>query len=95
MVPSTPTEHALAAIWSDTLRLQHVSVRENFFELGGHSLIAMRVASRIREDLGVELPLKCLFDHPTIAELAATIETLQATRMPAPSPGGDREEIEL
>ncbi|MEL7406747.1 MAG: amino acid adenylation domain-containing protein, partial [Cyanobacteria bacterium J06558_2] len=75
MVPaSTPSEHLLARIWSEILGLEQVSVNHNFFELGGHSLIATRVASQIRQVFEVELPLRSLFEHPTIAGLASEID---------------------
>ena len=72
--PRTPTEQALAAIWRQLLNLDRVGVHDNFFELGGHSLIATQVVSRVRDALGVELPLRSLFEQPTIAGLAARID---------------------
>ncbi|BAY48984.1 peptide synthetase [Scytonema sp. HK-05] len=72
--PRTPIEEVLAAIWIDILRLEQVGIHDNFFELGGHSLLATQVISRLRKVFQVELPLRCLFESPTIAELAETIE---------------------
>ena len=72
--PRTPTEQAVAAIWRQLLNLDRVGVHDNFFELGGHSLIATQVVSRVRDALGVELPLRSLFEQPTIAGLAARID---------------------
>ena len=72
----------LAAIWADVLRLDRVGVDQGFFELGGHSLLAMQVVSRIRGALGVELPLRALFEEGTIAALAASID--QAGKGPSP-----------
>ena len=74
VAPRTADEEILAAIWQEILHLPQVGVHNNFFELGGHSLLATQLMSRIRESFGVELPLKDLFEAPTIAELALKIE---------------------
>ena len=63
------TEEALTKIWQELLSLEQVGVYDNFFELGGHSLLAMRVVSSIRRELNIELNIKDLFVHPTIAGL--------------------------
>jgi acyl-coenzyme A synthetase/AMP-(fatty) acid ligase/acyl carrier protein len=72
--PRTATESRLADIWADMLRLEQVGVNQDFFELGGHSLVATRIISRVREVFNVELPLRTLFDAPTVAGLAAAID---------------------
>ncbi|MCC5616018.1 amino acid adenylation domain-containing protein [Nostoc sp. CHAB 5836] len=74
ILPSTPIENLLAGIWAEILGIEKVSIDHNFFELGGHSLIATRVISRIRQVFQVELPLRYLFEKPTIAGLAKEIE---------------------
>ncbi|HEY9852905.1 MAG TPA: thioesterase domain-containing protein, partial [Leptolyngbyaceae cyanobacterium] len=75
--PSTETETTLIDIWQELLRLKSVSVRDNFFELGGHSLLATQMTSRVRDKFGLELPLKSVFEAPTIAQLAIVLDTLR------------------
>ena len=75
VTPRTPIEEMLASIWANVLSIGLVGVHHNFFfELGGHSLLATQVISRVRDTLGVELPLRSLFEAPTIAELASRVE---------------------
>jgi amino acid adenylation domain-containing protein len=74
VAPRNSVEEALAGIWSEVLGVERVSVEDNFFELGGHSLLATRVMSSVHERFGVELPLRVIFETPTIAGLAAVIE---------------------
>ena len=74
VAPRNEIEEMLAGIWANILGLEQVSIHDNFFELGGHSLIATRIISRIREALKVGLPLRTMFDFPTIAGLAERAE---------------------
>ncbi len=74
VAPSTPTEEKLATLWVQVLHLDRVSVHDNFFELGGHSLFATQLISKLRQAFEVELPLRALFEAPTIAELSKKIE---------------------
>ncbi|MDP6437281.1 MAG: amino acid adenylation domain-containing protein [Gammaproteobacteria bacterium] len=77
VAPRTPTEKRLAGIWSDVLGIAEVGVHDDFFELGGHSLLAAQLVSRVTESMQVGLPLRKLFDAPTIADIAEHVETLQ------------------
>jgi amino acid adenylation domain-containing protein len=72
--PRNELERQLARIWSEVLRVERVGVHDNFFDLGGHSLLATQVLSRVRQELGVELELRALFEATTVAELASAVE---------------------
>jgi amino acid adenylation domain-containing protein/non-ribosomal peptide synthase protein (TIGR01720 family) len=87
VAPRTPVEEALAGIWAEVLRVPRVGALDGFFELGGHSLLAIRVVSRVREAFGIELPLRALFEDPTVEALAARVERMRGAEMPAPAAG--------
>jgi amino acid adenylation domain-containing protein len=78
VAPKTAIEQTLAQIWSDILGIERIGIRDNFFELGGHSLLATQLVSRVRAAFKSEIPLRSLFESPTIAELAACIRRSQA-----------------
>jgi amino acid adenylation domain-containing protein len=73
VAPRTPVEEVLAGIWAEVLGLEQVGIHHNFFELGGHSLLATQVISRIHDSLGVDLPLRTLFERQTIADLGEVV----------------------
>jgi amino acid adenylation domain-containing protein len=86
IAPRTPVEEMLADIWSQVLKLERIGVGENFFELGGHSLLATQVVSRVKAAFEVELPLRALFESPTVGSLAEQVESAlrEGSRLKAP-----------
>ncbi|HVR97543.1 MAG TPA: amino acid adenylation domain-containing protein, partial [Thermoanaerobaculia bacterium] len=74
VAPRTAAEQLVAQMWAGLLGVEALGVYDSFFDLGGHSLLATRVASRVREVFGVELPLRALFEEPTVEAFAARIE---------------------
>lgn len=77
-LPRTPWEQALAEVWQAVLGLQAVGIHDNFFALGGHSLLATQLVARLRRQLGVELPLRAVFEAPTIAQMAERLPSHDA-----------------
>jgi acyl carrier protein len=71
--PMSPFEETLAGFWRELLRLEHVGPDASFFDHGGHSLLAARLIARVRDEFQVEMPIRSLFEHPTIAEFALAI----------------------
>jgi amino acid adenylation domain-containing protein len=76
VAPRTPVEETLASIWAAVLKVDKVGIHDNFFELGGHSLLATQLFSRIRETFKIDLPLRSLFEAPTIYGLAQRMQEL-------------------
>ncbi len=99
VAPRNQTEETITNIFVSVLGVQNVGIHDNFFELGGHSLLATRAISRIREAFQMELPLRSLFENPTVALLSDRIETLHLTltqgSQPSIAVGNGRKEIEL
>ncbi|BBD60559.1 amino acid adenylation [Nostoc sp. HK-01] len=75
--PLTPVEEVIAGIWAQILSIGQVNIDENFFELGGHSLLATQVVSQLRTAFQIDLPLRSLFEYPTVTTLAEHIEIAQ------------------
>jgi amino acid adenylation domain-containing protein len=73
--PATPTEAHIAALFAELLQRPRVGADDNFFELGGHSLLAVAAVARLGSELGIELPLRALFDATTVRELARALDT--------------------
>ncbi|HEU0051515.1 MAG TPA: amino acid adenylation domain-containing protein, partial [Longimicrobium sp.] len=86
VAPRTPVEEVLAATWAEVLDVERVGAADDFFELGGHSLLATLVMARIRQLFGVGMPLRALFEGPTVAELAARVEAHRRAGVPALPP---------
>ncbi len=74
VAPRTAIEEVVAGIWSDVLGLEEVGVEDNFFELGGHSLLAMTIIARVASSFRVEIPVRRIFETPTVAALSSAIE---------------------
>ena len=89
VAPSTEIERTIAEVWQELLGIEPIGIQDDFFEAGGHSLLATQVMSRLHQRLGVDVPLRALFEARTIAVFAERVAEL------AHGAGEDREEIEL
>ncbi|HET9225558.1 MAG TPA: amino acid adenylation domain-containing protein, partial [Thermoanaerobaculia bacterium] len=83
--PSTAAELRMADLWREVLGIEQVRLEDNFFDLGGHSLLATQLVSRVRAAFGIDLPLRRLFEKPTLGDLAAALEREAPAAAPAPT----------
>ncbi|MGN6381061.1 MAG: amino acid adenylation domain-containing protein [Dyella sp.] len=81
--PRGDIEVALADIWAQLLKVGRIGRRDHFFQLGGHSLLTVRVISRLRDRLGVEVPVSAMFTRPTLAEFAEVVAAASPVQLPA------------
>jgi acyl-CoA synthetase (AMP-forming)/AMP-acid ligase II/SAM-dependent methyltransferase/acyl carrier protein len=86
VAPRTPVEETIAEIFADVLKLDQVGREDNFFEIGGHSLSAAEVVSHLAQSLQVEIPLRCVFESPTVEGLARAVEGMQRSEPTAEMP---------
>lgn len=84
VAPSTENEKRIAAIWQELLHIDSIGIDDNFFELGGHSLLAVQLIVRLKEVFGVEIPLRLIFDAPTIAQFNQALAQLPAIGLTIP-----------
>ncbi|MBC1194395.1 non-ribosomal peptide synthase/polyketide synthase [Microcystis aeruginosa BLCCF158] len=99
IAPRNPIEEKMAQIWAEVLKLKRVSIEDNFFELGGHSLLATQVISRLQETFEIVVPLRYLFESPTIAQLSGVIlkelQTGLGLKLPSIVPVNREDDIPL
>ena len=74
VAPRTPSEEVVGAIWAEVLKRESIGVEDNFFDLGGHSLLATQIAARLREHFHIPVPVRAVFESPSIAELAKRMD---------------------
>jgi acyl carrier protein len=86
VAPQTEVEGKMAQLWCEVLGLEQIGIHENFFELGGHSLMVIQVIARIRKVFEVEIPVRSLFEEPTIERSAKAVEESMAKGIKARMP---------
>jgi acyl carrier protein len=86
--PRTPTEEAVAAIWTEVLALAAIGRDDDFFDIGGHSLVAAQIVARLQDAFGIAVSLRMLFDNPSVGALAGEIDRLVARCDPVATTAG-------
>ena len=81
--PRTPLERQVAGAWAEVLDVDRVGVHDNFFDVGGHSVLAIRIAMRLRDGTGIDVPVRAMFDNPTVAALATALDGYPRLARPA------------
>ncbi|RKG64482.1 phosphopantetheine-binding protein, partial [Corallococcus terminator] len=89
--PLTPLQEQLAALFREVLRVERVGAHDDFFDLGGHSLLATQLVTRVAARFGVDLPLRTLFEAPTLVQLSERIQALPSRTVTPPIPTVPRE----
>jgi acyl carrier protein len=98
LAPRNAVERKMAEIWAETLGVDRIGIADNFFHSGGHSLLAAQVMSRVRREWEIELPMRALFECPTVAGLADRLQTMlwvSGSQRPRSAGGRDREHGQL
>lgn len=95
VAPQTELERTLTDIWAQVLQIDQVGVQDNFFEIGGHSILAMQVIVRVRSELSIDVPMRLLFEYPTIEQLSIPVEQIRQARLIGDLEAGGEELEEL
>ena len=77
--PQSPAEEKMATLWMECFKIDKLSVHDNFFDIGGHSIMAMHLIARIRGHFQINMPIRLVFELPTVREMAEWITNQQAT----------------
>ena len=93
VAPRTPTEEAVAEIFSELLRVPKISLRDSFFDIGGHSLLAAQLISRLQKMFKIELPLSAVFESPSVAGMSMLVDSLRKQSSAQAADSGSDEKL--